>query len=69
MALAGEMGYPTALTAPKWGFHDVVLGGKPVAVNRPFGCYVMEHVLFKVSYPAEFHAQTAAEAAVALIRR
>jgi len=65
-AVAGEMGYPTALSAPRWGFHDVVLGGKPLVVNRPFGCYVMEHVLFKVSYPAEFHAQTAAEAAVAL---
>jgi len=65
-ALAGEMGYPTALTAPRWGFHDVVLGGQPLVVRRPFGCYVMEHVLFKVSYPAEFHAQTAAEAAVGL---
>jgi len=65
-AMAGEMGYPTALTAPRWGFQDVVLGGKPLVVNRPLGCYVMEHVLFKVSYPAEFHAQTAAEAVVAL---
>lgn len=65
-ALAGEMGYPTALSAPRWGFHDVVLGGQPLVVQRPFGCYVMEHVLFKVSYPAEFHAQTAAEAAVSL---
>lgn len=63
-AVAGEMGYPTALSAPRWGFHDVVLGGQPLVVNQPFGCYVMEHVLFKVSYPAEFHAQTAAEAAV-----
>jgi 2-methylcitrate dehydratase len=60
------MGYPTALTAPRWGFHDVVLGGQPLVVNRPFGCYVMENVLFKVSFPAEFHAQTAAESAVAL---
>jgi 2-methylcitrate dehydratase len=65
-ALAGEMGYPTALSAPRWGFCDVVLGGQPLVVNRPFGGYVMENVLFKVSFPAEFHAQTAAEAAVAL---
>jgi 2-methylcitrate dehydratase len=65
-ALAGEMGYPTALSAPRWGFQDVVLGGQPLVVNRPFGSYVIEHVLFKVSFPAEFHAQTAAEAAVAL---
>jgi 2-methylcitrate dehydratase/LAO/AO transport system ATPase len=64
--LAGERGYATPLTAPRWGVHDVLLGGKALTVNRPFGSYVMDHILFKVSYPAEFHAQTAAEAAVAL---
>ncbi len=66
MALAGEMGYPTALTAPKWGFYDVVLEGSPLALPQPFGSYVMENVLFKISYPAEFHAQTAVECAMAL---
>lgn len=65
-AMAGEMGYASALTAPKWGFEDVVLDGKPLVVNREFGSYVMENVLFKVSFPAEFHAQTAAEAAIML---
>ncbi len=64
--MAGEQGYASALTAPQWGFGDVVLGGKSLVVNRPFKSYVMEHVLFKVTYPAEFHAQTAAEAAIAL---
>jgi 2-methylcitrate dehydratase len=64
--LKGERGYATPLTAPKWGVQDVLLGGKAIQVNRPFGGYVMEHVLFKVAYPAEFHAQTAAEAAVSL---
>lgn len=64
--LTGERGYATPLTAARWGFHDVVLNGKPIAVNRRFGSYVMEHVLFKVSFPAEFHAQTAAEAAMVL---
>jgi len=64
--LRGEPGYATPLTAPRWGFHDVALGGKPLSVSRPFGCYVMENILFKVSYPAEFHAQTAAEAAIRL---
>lgn len=66
MAATGEMGYPTALTAPRWGFHDVRFGGEPVTLARPLASYVMENVLFKVSYPAEFHAQTAAEAAVQL---
>ena len=65
-AMSGEMGYATALTAPRWGFQDVVLSGKPVVVSRPFQCFVMENILFKVSYPAEFHAQTAAEAAITL---
>jgi 2-methylcitrate dehydratase len=66
MAMQGEMGYPSALSAPKWGFQDVLFGGEPVTLARPFGSYVMENVLFKVSYPAEFHAQTAVEAALSL---
>lgn len=65
-AMAGEMGYATALSAPKWGFEDVVLGGRKIVVSRPFGSYVMENILFKVAFPAEFHAQTAAEAGIAL---
>lgn len=64
--LKGEIGYPSALTAPTWGFYDVSFKGKKFAFQRPFGSYVMEHVLFKISYPAEFHAQTAVEAAIAL---
>lgn len=63
---AGEMGYPSALTAPVWGFYDVLFGKKPFKFQRAYGSYVMEHVLFKLSYPAEFHAQTAVECAVAL---
>jgi 2-methylcitrate dehydratase len=67
LALRGEMGYPGALTTKVWGFQDVVLRGKPLAVPAEgFGSYVMENVLFKISYPAEFHAQTAVEAAIAL---
>ncbi len=66
LALAGEMGYPSALTAPKWGFYDVVLKGAAFSLPQPFGSYVMENVLFKISYPAEFHAQTAVECAMAL---
>lgn len=65
-AVAGETGYPTALTAPKWGFDAVVLRDEAVRLARPLGSYVMEHVLFKVSYPAEFHGQTAVEAALRL---
>lgn len=65
-ALKGEMGYPTALSAPGWGFQDVLFKGKELTLGRPLGSYVMENVLFKVSFPAEFHAQTAAECAVAL---
>lgn len=65
-AVRGEMGYPSALSAPTWGFEDVLFGGNPVALAQPFGSYVMENVLFKVSFPAEFHAQTAVEAALAL---
>jgi 2-methylcitrate dehydratase len=66
MARAGEMGYPSALTAKTWGFYDVSFGGREFRFQRPYGEYVMENVLFKVSYPAEFHAQTAVECAVAL---
>jgi len=69
MAIAGEPGYPTALTAPRWGFQDAVLDGQPVRVSRPFGSYVSENILFKVSFPAEFHAQTAVEAALDLHKR
>jgi 2-methylcitrate dehydratase len=64
IAKTGEMGYPSALTAPIWGFYDVLFRGQPFAFQRPYGSYVMEHVLFKISFPAEFHAQTAVEAAM-----
>src|SRR5918992_3706604 len=66
MALKGEMGYPSALTAKTWGFYDVLFKGQPFTFSRPYGSYVMEHVLFKISFPAEFHAQTAVECAVML---
>lgn len=66
IALTGEMGYPTALSAEHWGFQDVLFGGQEVRLERPLGCYVMENVLFKISFPAEFHAQTAVEAALSL---
>jgi len=62
----GEMGYPSVLTAKGWGFYDVLFKGKPFKFQRPFGSYVMENVLFKISFPAEFHAQTAAECAMTL---
>jgi 2-methylcitrate dehydratase len=65
-ALKGEMGYPSALSAKTWGFQDVLFKGKSLALPQPFGSYVMENVLFKISYPAEFHAQTAVEAAMTL---
>jgi 2-methylcitrate dehydratase len=65
-ALKGEMGYPSALSAKTWGFQDVLFKGKSLSLPQPFGSYVMENVLFKISYPAEFHAQTAVEAAMAL---
>lgn len=64
--MAGEMGYASPLTAQRWGFQDVCMHGKPIVLNRPLANYVIENVLFKVSYPAEFHAQTAAEAAMQL---
>ena len=66
MAQAGEMGYPSALSAKTWGFYDVSFRGQEFRFQRPYGSYVMENVLFKVSYPAEFHAQTAVEAAITL---
>ena len=66
MAQAGEVSIPSAITASTWGFNAVSLKGGALRLARPFGCYVMENVLFKVSYPAEFHAQTAVEAALQL---
>ncbi|HEX3485965.1 MAG TPA: bifunctional 2-methylcitrate dehydratase/aconitate hydratase [Micropepsaceae bacterium] len=69
IAATGEMGYPSALTAPVWGFYDVLFRGKPFVFQRDYGSYVMENVLFKISYPAEFHAQTAVEAAMSLHRQ
>jgi 2-methylcitrate dehydratase len=66
IALAGEMGYPSAVTAKTWGFQDAAFRGQPVRLGRPLGSYVMENILFKISYPAEFHAQTAVECAVHL---
>ncbi len=66
MARAGEMGYPSALTQKTWGFYDVSFKGRAFAFQRAYGSYVMENVLFKISFPAEFHAQTAVEAAMAL---
>jgi 2-methylcitrate dehydratase len=65
-ALKGEMGYPSALSAKTWGFQDVLFKGKALSLPQPLGSYVMENVLFKISYPAEFHAQTAVEAAMTL---
>ncbi|MDB6168095.1 MAG: 2-methylcitrate dehydratase [Verrucomicrobia bacterium] len=64
MARTGEMGIPSVLTAKEWGFYDVLFKGKPFTINQPYGSYVMENVLFKISYPAGFHIQTAAEAAI-----
>ncbi len=69
MAMQGEMGYPSALTAKQWGYYDVLFKGKPFSLGRPFGSYVMENVLFKISFPAEFHAQTAVECALQLYDR
>jgi 2-methylcitrate dehydratase len=66
ISLTGEMGYATALSAPKWGFQDVLFGGKPVTLAKPLESYVMENILFKISFPAEFHAQTAVECAITL---
>ena len=69
MAQAGEMGYPSVLSAKTWGFYDVSFRGQEFRFQRPYGSYVMENVLFKISYPAEFHAQTVVEAAMTLRRR
>ena len=66
IAKTGEMGYPSVLSAKTWGFYDVAFRGVPFKFQRPYGNYVMENVLFKISFPAEFHAQTAAEAAMTL---
>jgi 2-methylcitrate dehydratase len=66
IAKTGEMGYPSVLTAKTWGFYDVLFRGRPFRFQRRYGSYVMENVLFKISFPAEFHAQTAVEAAVQL---
>ncbi|QKY68438.1 bifunctional 2-methylcitrate dehydratase/aconitate hydratase [Lentibacillus sp. CBA3610] len=63
IALKGEMGYPTALTAPEWGFEDVLMNGQRLTLSQPLNDYVMKHILFKISFPAEYHAQTAAECA------
>ena len=66
IARTGEMGYPSVLTAKTWGFYDVLFKGKEFKFQRPYGSYVMENVLFKISFPAEFHAQTAVECAMQL---
>ncbi len=66
IAQTGEMGYPSVLTAKTWGFYDVLFGGREFTFQRGYGSYVMENILFKISFPAEFHAQTAAEAAMIL---
>jgi 2-methylcitrate dehydratase len=66
IALTGEMGYPSALSAKTWGFQEVAFKGQSLRLGRPLGSYVMEHVLFKISFPAEFHAQTAVECALQL---
>jgi len=69
MAQAGEMGYPSALTAKAWGFYDVSFKGQPFKFQRPYSSYVMENVLFKISFPAEFHSQTAVEAAMTIYQQ
>src|SRR5690606_6223418 len=66
IARTGEMGYPSALTAKTWGFYDVSFKGNAFAFQREYGSYVMENVLFKISFPAEFHSQTAVEAAMTI---
>jgi 2-methylcitrate dehydratase len=69
IAKTGEMGYPSVLSAKTWGFYDVSFKGQPFQFQRPYGSYVMENVLFKISFPAEFHSQTAVEAAMTLHRQ
>jgi len=66
IVMTGEMGYPSALSAKTWGYYDVLFKGNPFGFQRGYGSYVMENVLFKISYPAEFHSQTAVEAAMTL---
>ena len=66
LTLQGEPGLPSPLSAPRWGFGDVLFQGRRLQVSRPYGSYVMENVLFKISFPAEFHAQTAVECALQL---
>ncbi len=66
ITLSGEMGYPGVLSAPGWGFYDATFRGNKFKFQRPYGSYVMEQILFKISYPAEFHSQTAVEAAIKL---
>jgi 2-methylcitrate dehydratase len=66
LVLQGESGYPSALTAKKWGFYDVAFQHKPLILSQPLTSYVMENILFKISFPAEFHAQTAVECAITL---
>jgi 2-methylcitrate dehydratase len=66
MALAGEMGYPSALSAKKWGFYDNLFRGQKFKFQRPYGAYVMENVMFKIAFPAGFHGQSAAECALKL---
>ena len=69
MAMKGEMGYPSAMTAKTWGFYDVLFKGNEFKFQRPYGSYVMENVLFKISFPAEFHSQTAVEGAMTLHKK
>ena len=69
IAKTGEMGYPSVLSAKSWGFYDVLFAGKPFKFQRPYGSYVMENVLFKISFPAEFHSQTAVECAMDVHRQ
>jgi 2-methylcitrate dehydratase len=66
IAKTGEMGYPSVLSAKTWGFYDVLFKGQPFKFQRPYASYVMENVLFKISFPAEFHSQTAVEAAMTI---
>src|SRR5690606_12030651 len=69
IAKTGEMGYPSVLTAKTWGFYDVLVKSNSFRFQRGYGSYVMENVLFQISFPAEFHAQTAAEAAMTLHKK
>ena len=66
LTMKGQIGYPSAITAPTWGFKDVLFKGNDFKIKQEFKSYVMENILFKISFPAEFHAQTAVEAAVIL---